>query len=63
MKEKTYPSLEDWQLEEIEYTLHIARNAILGLTALDSNYEIEKKTRENECAVTRAIDNCLKWFK
>jgi hypothetical protein len=52
--------MEDWIIEEIADTLRQARVSFLGITALDSSHEIQRKERENETAIVRRIDKCLK---
>lgn len=53
-------NIEDWILEEVKDTLRQARLSILGITALDSSYEIQKKEREGDCSIVRRIDKCRK---
>lgn len=52
--------IEDWIIEEVKDTLRQARLSILGITALDSSYEIQKKERERDCSIVRRIDKCRK---
>lgn len=54
--------LEDWQIEKIIDTLQVARNSLLGITALDSEEEYKRKSIENETCVVRMINDCLKWL-
>lgn len=51
--------IEDWIVNEILDTLRQARISLLGITALDSPLELERKTKENSTAITRRIEKVL----
>lgn len=51
--------IEDWIVNEILDTLRQARISLLGITALDSPLELQRKTKENSTAITRRIEKAL----
>lgn len=51
--------IEDWIVNEMLDTLRQARISLLGITALDSPLELERKTKENSTAITRRIEKVL----
>ena len=46
-------------VREVLDTLYEANGAILGLTALDTELEMQIKIQQNECATTRRIDRAI----
>ena len=46
-------------VREVLDTLYEAKGAILGLTALDTELELQIKIQQNECATTRRIDRAI----
>ena len=51
--------IDEWVVREVIDTLHQANITLLGCTGLDSSLEFARKSKENESATTRRINNAI----
>jgi hypothetical protein len=55
-------NLSKEELDDIKYCLSLSKRTFLGITALDSERERRVKEVQNETAIVRYINKCLKYF-